>query len=347
MFIQNLTIDINSPKKQPVQCVAHANDLNSRCVDVSVLASNLLVDLTGYTATASYVVDNVILNEAVDCEINPNESDVNVVRVFLDKAKIGNICSGLMTVEITLKHFDEDNKEMLISPPFSLNVLIGKSNLKNAKTNESSIGSYSDVVREIAKIKEEISNKPNNDDVYLIEEADEHFLSADDEKNILTKHLSDGAVTTDKLTAGSVTMSKIANNSINSAHLLDNSITDEKIADGAVTTDKIGFLAITGNKIASNTISEDRLVPALRNKINNTSGGGGSGGTTDYNDLFNKPKINGVELNGDIKPSDLGIKNGEDYVLTDTDKTEIANIVINEYDSSIMAILGGDNGVTE
>ena len=38
---------------------------------------------------------------------------------------------------------------------------------------------------------------------------------------------------------------------------------------------------------------------------------------------------------------------GNDYVLTDTDKTEIANIVINEYDSSIMAILGGDNGVTE
>lgn len=40
-------------------------------------------------------------------------------------------------------------------------------------------------------------------------------------------------------------------------------------------------------------------------------------------------------------------KDGTDYVLTDTDKTEIANIVINEYDSSLMAILGGDSGVTE
>lgn len=39
-------------------------------------------------------------------------------------------------------------------------------------------------------------------------------------------------------------------------------------------------------------------------------------------------------------------KNGTDYVLTDTDKTEIANIVINEYDSSLMAILGGDSSVT-
>ena len=44
-----------------------------------------------------------------------------------------------------------------------------------------------------------------------------------------------------------------------------------------------------------------------------------------------------------------GIKGdpGNDYVLTDTDKSEIANIVINEYDSSIMAILGGDSVATE
>ena len=38
---------------------------------------------------------------------------------------------------------------------------------------------------------------------------------------------------------------------------------------------------------------------------------------------------------------------GDDYILTDTDKSEIANIVINEYDSSIMAILGGDSVATE
>ena len=38
---------------------------------------------------------------------------------------------------------------------------------------------------------------------------------------------------------------------------------------------------------------------------------------------------------------------GNDYVLTDTDKTEIANIVINEYDSSLMAILGGDSVVAK
>lgn len=38
---------------------------------------------------------------------------------------------------------------------------------------------------------------------------------------------------------------------------------------------------------------------------------------------------------------------GDDYILTDTDKSEIANIVINEVDSSVMTILGGDSDVTE
>ena len=60
------------------------------------------------------------------------------------------------------------------------------------------------------------------------------------------------------------------------------------------------------------------------------TGGGGSGGTTDYADLANKPKINGVELNGDIKPSDLGIKDGEDYVLSEDDKQEIVKDVLSQ-----------------
>lgn len=32
-----------------------------------------------------------------------------------------------------------------------------------------------------------------------------------------------------------------------------------------------------------------------------------TGGTNDYNDLINKPQINGVELTGNKTPEDLGI----------------------------------------
>ena len=39
---------------------------------------------------------------------------------------------------------------------------------------------------------------------------------------------------------------------------------------------------------------------------------GGGGGTTNYNDLTNKPSINGVELVGDQTPQDLGLAEWED-----------------------------------
>lgn len=48
---------------------------------------------------------------------------------------------------------------------------------------------------------------------------------------------------------------------------------------------------------------------------NGGSGGGSGGGTTNYNQLLNKPKINGVELSGNKTSADLGIGGGgtEDY----------------------------------
>lgn len=40
-------------------------------------------------------------------------------------------------------------------------------------------------------------------------------------------------------------------------------------------------------------------------------------------------------------------ENGNDYILTDTDKSEIADIVISEFDDDLMAVLGGDESATE
>ena len=53
-------------------------------------------------------------------------------------------------------------------------------------------------------------------------------------------------------------------------------------------------------------------------KINST---GGSGGTSDYTDLTNKPKINNVELNGNKSLNDLGIQPVGNYLTEETDPT--------------------------
>ena len=56
--------------------------------------------------------------------------------------------------------------------------------------------------------------------------------------------------------------------------------------------------------------------------------GTGSGGTTDYYDLTNKPSIGGVELSGDKSLSDLGITNYDDTQV----KKDIADLDTNKQD---------------
>ena len=67
--------------------------------------------------------------------------------------------------------------------------------------------------------------------------------------------------------------------------------------------------------------SSDTLVEAINKAYNH--GGGGDGGTSDYAELENKPKINGVTLNGN--------KTGEDFELADL-------TVTNALDSRVTAL---------
>lgn len=60
----------------------------------------------------------------------------------------------------------------------------------------------------------------------------------------------------------------------------------------------------------------------LNSKIKN--GGSGTGGTTNYNELTNKPQINNVELAGNKTLEDLGIQPAGDYL---TDETLLDNFV--------------------
>ena len=61
---------------------------------------------------------------------------------------------------------------------------------------------------------------------------------------------------------------------------------------------------------------------ATKGDLKKISGGGGSGGTSNYNDLSNKPSINGVELIGNKTSSDLLISGSVSFdTLAATDTT--------------------------
>lgn len=59
-------------------------------------------------------------------------------------------------------------------------------------------------------------------------------------------------------------------------------------------------------------------------KYSGSGSSGGSGGTSDYNDLNNKPSINGVVLSGNSTSSDLKIY-GDDIYVNDLELSTIGN----------------------
>lgn len=95
-------------------------------------------------------------------------------------------------------------------------------------------------------------------------------------------------------------------------------------ADGlyAFHIDKNGDLIITytGDEVPPFSIDEngDLIYTLAGNEVNigHVVGGGGTGGTMNYTDLINKPRINGVELVGDKTTAELGIKDGQTPNIT-------------------------------
>lgn len=74
-------------------------------------------------------------------------------------------------------------------------------------------------------------------------------------------------------------------------------------------------MKISSKSQAENGVDNETIMTPLRVKQSikaNSSGGGG--GTSDYNDLDNKPRINGVELSGNKSGSDLGLTGGGDML---------------------------------
>ena len=57
-------------------------------------------------------------------------------------------------------------------------------------------------------------------------------------------------------------------------------------------------------------------------------GSGGSGGTEDYNDLINKPRINNTTLTGNKVTSDLDLADGTSIYVDSNEKLAIANVDI-------------------
>ena len=73
-------------------------------------------------------------------------------------------------------------------------------------------------------------------------------------------------------------------------------------------------------------VKVDGTTITINNGVISSSGGSGETGTTNYNDLLNKPQINGVELSGNKTLDNLGIQAKGDYALKSNIPTKISQL---------------------
>lgn len=99
--------------------------------------------------------------------------------------------------------------------------------------------------------------------------------------------------------------------------------TDKEQMETAIQKNTDDIIDLQNNK--QNVLISGENIKTINNESILGSGNieiqGGGGGSSDYSDLTNKPKINNVELNGNKSLNELGIQPAGNYLTEETDPT--------------------------
>lgn len=77
---------------------------------------------------------------------------------------------------------------------------------------------------------------------------------------VRSRHITDGAVTTDKIGDGEVKSRNIGDGAVTTEKIADDAVTNEKLADGAVDSRNIAQGAVTTEKLADGAIDESKII---------------------------------------------------------------------------------------
>lgn len=171
-----VSVDVNNPIIPYNVYVANVLDSNVRYLEITLYQNGNVIALSNEaTATASLVTDNVLVDDSVECTISNN-----IISVPLeDLQRHGNL-----DVQVTVT---EGTKVLAI--PFPIQVRVTPNIAENAQIDENSLGSYAEVVHEIAEARGTYTTL-----------HDAIATKLDNAANaVKTMHITDGAVTEEKL----------------------------------------------------------------------------------------------------------------------------------------------------
>ena len=135
-----VSVDVNNPIIPYNVYVANVLDSNVRYLEITLYQNGNVIALSNEaTATASLVTDDVLIDDSVECTISNN-----IITVPLeDLQRHGNL-----DVQVTVT---EGTKVLAI--PFPIQVRVTPNIAENAQIDENSLGSYAEVVHEIAEAR--------------------------------------------------------------------------------------------------------------------------------------------------------------------------------------------------
>lgn len=144
------TIDINSRNEQRIAGIVNINDKKTRYLDVTIIASGEKLDISGCTVTAIFVIDDVLVNNAVDCTVTNN-----IVTIPLENF---NGRYGYLSIELNIVK----DGTVIVNTPVPLKIQVTSSIADSAKISEKTYGTIADTVKEVYDargIYENLSNR--------------------------------------------------------------------------------------------------------------------------------------------------------------------------------------------
>ena len=147
---RKLSIDINRPNHYTVDFIAHVCDKNTRYIDITFNADGEHIELEqGCAATVTYVSDGVLIEQEAECDV-----DGSTVIVGIDTEKVKNLRSGILEIQPKIV----DGSGNIIVSQIPVLVRISPDIAEHGQIKDDSLGSYAEVVREIAAARGSYTN---------------------------------------------------------------------------------------------------------------------------------------------------------------------------------------------
>jgi regulator of RNase E activity RraB len=143
------TIDINSRNEQRIAGIVNINDKKTRYLDVTIIASGEKLDISGCTVTAIFVIDDVLVNNAVDCTVTNN-----IVTIPLENF---NCRYGYLSIELNIVK----DGTVIVNTPIPLKIQVTSSIADSAKISEKTYGTIAETVKEVYDARGTYENLSN------------------------------------------------------------------------------------------------------------------------------------------------------------------------------------------